>query len=306
MRYKKLSLLLVISLVFFLVVSLFLICTWFYYYFYDSKKETVQVPGVKTSVAPKSTEPIPKMYTASMGTFDSTETAEKGDSLQADFNSKLNEFYKLRNEVTSMVHNSTGPKDLELARQKIGSLQEKIEALRSRTVKIEYENKRLNALLLQLSNELKGQQPTVRHKSVNLPRAAPVENIPAPVFTISDVNINAVSDKEPSDNDAEKSGKIEGSFTVRNNVSQEHGNELMVVVLQPDGKLLHSSDWESGSFETSEGKKLYSTRIVFDYNKGEAKKLSFFIVADELSKGEYVVQIYQHGVLVGKGSKTLF
>ena len=81
--------------------------------------------------------------------------------------------------------------------------------------------------------------------------------------------------------------------------------EIMVVLVQPDGKVVKSSAWESGSFETPEGRRIYSCKVRFEYSKGEAKRLSFSVNADKCVKGNYTVQLYQNGVMIAKSSKTL-
>jgi len=308
MRYKKLSFLLVVSLVFFLSVSLVLICAWFYYYFHDNKSAEIKIP-VKDSIShQKKVDSLQNLYTASIGTVD-TLSAFGNDSIRADINNKLAEFYKLRNEVNALLQNKGNPDDLESARIKIASLQQKIDELKARTLKVEYENKRLSALLQQLSSDLKVRQTSARKTvPVTAMKPAPAKTVAPPLFTISDVKLDAWSGDEGNEketNSADQAIKISGSFSARSSVLQSSGNELFVVIIQPDGRVLQSTSWESGSFETHDGKKIYSTKVVFDYNKPELKQLSFSISADEFQKGEYRVMIYHNGIIVGRGAKVL-
>jgi hypothetical protein len=79
----------------------------------------------------------------------------------------------------------------------------------------------------------------------------------------------------------------------------------VVVVLQPDGQVLQKSAWESGTFETRDGKKIYSCKLRCDALQGEAKQLNFSLSADSYQKGNYTMHIYHNGVLIGRASKIL-
>lgn len=309
MRYKKLSFLLVVSLVFFLSVSLILICAWFYYYFHDNKTAEIKLPVNDTTLHQKKYDSLQNLYTASIGTMD-TLSAFGNDSVRADINNKLAEFYRLRNEVNALLQNKNNPDDLEAARMKIASLQQKIDELKARTLKVEYENKRLSAILQQLSSDLKVRQASPSRKTVPVSTVKPpvAKNVAPPLFVINDVKLTAWSVGEENEREttsSEKTTRFSGSFSAKSNVLQSAGNELFIVIIQPDGRVLQSTSWESGTFETREGKKIYSSKVVFDYNKAELIQLSFSVTADEFQKGSYKILIYQDGTIVGKGVKNL-
>ncbi|MEO7522974.1 MAG: hypothetical protein ABIT58_02705, partial [Ferruginibacter sp.] len=112
-------------------------------------------------------------------------------------------------------------------------------------------------------------------------------------------------DKEQEVNNVLQVDKFVGSFNVRNNLSQFSNTEIVVVVLQPDNKVLQASAWESGRFETKDGMKVYSCKVKFEYSKGENKRLSFSISSDKFQKGTYTMQLYSNGNLIGRATKTL-
>ena len=97
------------------------------------------------------------------------------------------------------------------------------------------------------------------------------------------------------------------SFAVKNNIADYENAEVYIVITQPDGKLLTSDVWESAStIDTrSEGKKRYTRKIRFEYQKGETKQLLFSLNADEYEKGTYILQLYHNGYMIGQTSKTL-
>ena len=104
---------------------------------------------------------------------------------------------------------------------------------------------------------------------------------------------------------ADNLNRFSGSFLVRNNLSQNAFGEVMVVIVQPNGKVLQSSSWDSGTFETKEGRKIYTNKVKFDCNKGELKKIPFSVSADQYEKGNYQVMLYQNGNLITKFSKLI-
>ena len=87
--------------------------------------------------------------------------------------------------------------------------------------------------------------------------------------------------------------------------STNRGNPLRWPKLQPDGRVLKNSEWDSGSFNTPDGKKIYSYKLSFNYAKGEQKQLLFSLKADKYQKGNYTMQVYYNGIMIGRVSKTL-
>lgn len=308
MSYRKLSALLIGSLVFLLVVSLVLICTWFYFFFRDKDQENNSTAAflAKDSIfrSTQKRDSLQKLYKTSLGMVDTSFEAlnQMPDSLKADFDSRLSEFYKLRNEIASLLKNKSANGDLELARQKIGLLQQKIDELKNRTSRVEDENKRLNAILQQLTQELKGREQA-KHLQTELKPVVEKTGI-TPVFLITDMRVQAMgSNGETSQ--AKETEQISGSINLKNQSAGISPAEIFVVVIQPDGKVLQGSAWETGSFETREGKKIYSSRIVFDYTKGESRKLNFSVRGEEFENGNYQVQVYHNGGVVARVNKLL-
>jgi hypothetical protein len=264
-----------------------------------------------TASANATRDSLQKIYRATinnMGTLDSTWT--QADSLKGNLDVKLSEFYKLRNEIADILKNPAKKEDLDLAKQKIGELQKRVDQLRDRNLDVEKENKRLYAILQQLTNEQK--QAVQNIKPVVYENKGPADNnIPATTatpFAASDIRLSAMmvdEGKERETLQALQTDKLVGSFIVKNNTTQFNKAEVVVVILQPDGKTLQNSAWETGRFETKEGRKIYSCKVSFDYNKGETKRLSFSLNTDKSLKGNYTVQLYHNGTLIGKTVKTL-
>lgn len=327
MRDSKSSLLLLVSLILFLM-SFIILCTWGYNVYYkgkeDKRKTAIAIDDSATiskatkAIANATRDSLQKVYAATVKQLDSKldSTWNYADSLKGPLDVKLNEFFKLRNEISTILKDKTSNANLGIARQKINELQKKVEELVGRNKDVEQENKRLYAMLKQLSANTNSKEPDQQNI-----RPVVFENKPAAestansntsntsgLFIASELRLAALTEtdnKEIETSQAMQTDKLVGSFTVKNDNSQNNNAEVMIVVLQPDGKVLQKSSWESGTFSTHEGKKIYSCKMRFDYNKGEVKRLNFSLSGDKYMKGNYVMQVYHNGLLIGKLSKTL-
>ena len=293
MRYRNLSITLVVLLVLALLVSLGLICAWGYTYFYG--KESAAAP----QTAPRAgRDSLQKLYASTIDHLDTPADSawnRAEDSLRPD--AQLAEFHRLKSDISVLLKKNSSA-DLDSARQKIALLQQRIEDLRSRTRLVESENRRLTEILNRLSSRLKTAAPT-RISTVArtaAPNAAASATEPA-LFVASDLHLSV--------NNGDEGKEMAGSFTVRMPAGMTGAEDVFVVVLQPDGRLLQSSAWETGAFETREGRRIYSARIRFDYNRGETKKLSFTLHPEDWQKGSYILQLYHHGILIGRSAQQL-
>jgi hypothetical protein len=127
-----------------------------------------------------------------------------------------------------------------------------------------------------------------------------------PTATAGDLHLFTVAEnnnKEFETSYAEDAEKMIGTFSL-NNLSDNTNTEVMVVVLQPDGKVVKNSVWESGTFETKQGKKVYSRKISFDGAQKD-KQINFSLTPDNFVKGEYTLQVWYNGRMIAKTFKTL-
>ncbi len=226
------------------------------------------------------------------------------DSLKGNLDINLKEFYRLRDEIGSLLQvKSPNMADLDLARKKIGELQQRVTQLRYRNSDVESENAKLKALLEQMSKESQGIQDNSRQvEKENKSLTSKVNEFA--LLSAANLNLTAMANNDQEEtNEAEQTEKLVGSFTVKSNITSKA--DIVIVVVQPDGQVLQKSAWESGSFETGNGKKIYSCKLHCETSKGEPKQLNFSLTADRYMKGKYMLQIYHNGILIGKVNKTL-
>ncbi len=310
MRDNKISLLLLASFLL-LLASFLVLCTWGYNFYTKVEKVSAKLTPVTYPLKEeesKNRDSLINLYTQTIQRFDEklSGTWTNADSLEKDLQFKLDEYYRVKNELAGILKNPATALNNELARNKISELQQKIRLLQNTNVSVTEENKRLYALLEQLKNESRSANNTSAGFNNN---AGPVaqntryteskNTESASSFSVYDLDLSYTSDANENDDVA----GIVGSFVIKS--SANNSGELMMVVIQPNGKVLQKSAWESGTFNTREGKKIYSCKLYLENAKGESKRLSFIINNDKIYKGNYTFQIYHNGQSLGKISKNI-
>jgi len=304
---KSLSLLLLSSVLF--LLSIILLCTWGYQYYHQIQEDKSKAADIKSAppVVPDSTrDSLLKIYQTTISTLDNRlDTAwYYADSLKGNLDINLKEFYRLRDEVAALLQSKVpNTADLDIARKKIMELQQKVAQLRYRNSDVETENAKLKALLEQMTKETQGIEDNSR--LVEKENKSLTAKVNAMVYlSAANLSLAALANNDQQETtEAGQTEKLVGSFTVKSNISGKC--DIMIVVVQPDGQVLQKSAWESGSFETPDGKKIYSCKLHCETSKGEPKQLNFSLIADKYLKGNYVMQVYHNGVLIGKVNKTL-
>lgn len=298
--------------VLFLVVSFVLLCILGYNFYTQQKPvNTASIAVAKKALTPaqeKTRDTLQQMYTAAVNSLPADSTADsvfiKTDSTQlSGFSNSLGDVNKLKTEINTLLKDSSSTTaDLELARYKIKELQLRVDELKMRNGDVEKENKRLRALLEQMALNNNAVSP------INLSsneRSSVTDNInsTSAVFSASELKLSTANGDDTEVVNADETEKFIGSLVVRNSLVQGMG-EVMLVLIQPDGKVLRNA-WESGSFDTDGGKKIYSRKIKFDYNKGEARRINFSVPADNIQKGTYTLQVYNNGKVIGRVAKSV-
>jgi len=309
------SLLLIVSLLLFLL-SFILLCTWGYNAYYkDGKrpavliKDTAAINKTTREIASATRDSLQKIYAATIKDLDKRldSSLSYADTLKGSLNAKLEEFYKLKTEISNILKDKSSNADLGLARRKITELQRRIDELLGKNNEVEQENKRLYAMIKQLSAD-KNTEQSVRPVVFDSKPVPDKSTVPENIFQAYDLRLSAmmvIDDKELETYQSMQTDKFVGSFIVKNNNAINNVAEMVIVVVQPDGKVLQKSSWESGTFQTLEGKKIYSCKMRFDYTRGEPKKLLFSLSTDKYMKGNYTMQVYYNGIMIGKIYKTL-
>jgi len=294
-----------------LLVSVGLMGTWIYH-LYDKSRYSNHLAQVlvKDTMATQEAvrDSIQKIFTEKSHELDTTKSLT--DSLRGSLDSTLSKIFDLRRQITDILKNRNATNtDLRRARQLITEYQQKIDEMKAQNTDLETERTRLNEILAQLNDEMKGLKDNI--DKISQQNKVLTETInEASTFIASDMHLSIVTtksgDKETEVTSARKANKMIFSFTLQNNIANTASYDVYVVILQPDNKVLQTDVWGTDHFDTrSEGSKAYTTKVHFEYNKGERKKILYTIQPDNFLSGIYVMQVYQNGVSLGETTKQL-
>ncbi|TAL51863.1 MAG: hypothetical protein EPN92_00035 [Chitinophagaceae bacterium] len=231
-------------------------------------------------------------------------------NLEGILNERLTEISKLKNEITLILKRKDfNQADLEEAGGKIKNLQEMIEGLKARNNSLTDERKRLNNILDQMNGEVTSLQQNIQKVTTENKELVQKVNV-ASTFVASDMKLAVVdmhtAEKEIETNQAKKADKFIVSFVVQNNMVSYPSAELVLAIIDPEGKTILSDVWDSGGFETrTEGRKKFTRKMKFDYSKGEQKRLIFSLQPDNFEKGTYKLNIYHNGIKIGETTRVL-
>ena len=201
------------------IVAFILLWTWGYRFYIKSPEESKKTEIVKDN-PPASfngiRDSLQKVYNATINYLDNRfdSTWIKADSLGSRLDVKLGEFYRLRNEIAVLLKIRGPEADLELASRKIDQLQYRLKDFFDKNNDVEYENKKLAAVVDQLTSGRKN--PSSNVQRVSYDNQVPVEkNEPVSVLTASDLRLTALmnnEDKEVETIIARETEKLVGSF----------------------------------------------------------------------------------------------
>lgn len=292
-----------------LLLSIGLVGTWVFHFYDKASYSKISTDiAVKDSVALANAikDSLAKTYSSAISNLDAQLDSSKthADSLRISLDTKLQEINKLKTEISGILGKpSVSKNELSTAKEKIALLQEKVGELETQNTSIEEEKKQLNVVLGQLTQNVDNLEQNIR--KITSENEALTEKINlASTFVASNVHLAAVNmkaDKEQETNQLKKADKFVISFALQNHSNQYDNAEVAIVIIQPDNQVLQNSKWDSGLFDTkSEGKKNFTRMVRFDYNKGEQKNLSFSLDADQFQKGNYQLQVWHKGIMIGK------
>lgn len=202
----------------------------------------------------------------------------------------------------------------DISQEELGAVRIKIDTLRIRMIELEKDgaiandNKMPGSKLTQLSTEVNTQQ-NKKEAPVEPKTQSNKSNAPS-LFVASGIHFAAYK-VQPDQNEIETSqqdeaNKFVSSFTVRNNITGFQTAEIIIVISDPSGKSVNPEVWDAGSFETkTEGRKVYTRKLLFQYIKGETKRLQFVLEPENFEKGVYKISLYHNGFRIGESSWKL-
>ena len=284
-----------------ILLSVGLVSTWVYHIYdktiYSQQKNEVSVK--KADTPPGIQDSLEKIYSLTVDKLATQLDSAKNTTglLQSELIARLGEINLLKTEIADLLKKSNVKKeDLDLAGRKTTEFQQLVARLPKKSTGIAEEKKEP----FPLPNEMKIQEE----------KDLPIERTnTASVFTASDLRFTPVglkNDREEETNDAQTADKLFISFAVKNNNTGYNNAEVFAIIIQPDGKVLQPDVWESATISTHDyGRKPYTRKLSFEYQKGETKHLSLTLKSEDYEKGNYKLQVFHNGYMIGETMKTL-
>lgn len=279
------------------------------YTIYDKSNNTKTIQQQESKIASVNEEKstLQSSFDASLARLDSMTTVST--SLQSQLAEKNSEIAKDKEEIRKILNNKNATaKELSRAKTLIASLNEKITGMETQIAQLTQENQTLtqDKITLTADKEKLTQDLSVTttaktelEKKVDVASTLNASNI---VITPYNVKKNG---KEKVSTTAKRVDKLVVSFDVANRIIQAGSTDLYVVVMGPDGQPI--ANGTSGSFTTREdGDKTYTAKLPVDLETAKTKNVAFsFAPGSAFQKGNYKIQIYQNGFLIGEGVREL-
>lgn len=278
-------------------------------YLIYAKNNTSQViHEQETQIAQVSTEKsnVQASFDASLARLDSMETVTTG--LQSQLTERNDEIAKVKSEIRSILNkkNATAS-ELGRAKTLIASLNDKISTLETDIAQLKQDNQLLandNVVLRQEKEVLNKNLVATTEVKQNLEKKVDIAStLNASNIVITPINVKN-SGKEKLSTVAKRVDKIVVNFDVDNRIIQSGTTDVYVLVLGPDGKVINSGP---ETFTTRDDATLnYTAKVSVDLETAKKKNVEFsFVGSNNFTQGNYTVQIYQNGFLIGQGTREL-
>lgn len=280
------------------------------YTIYDKSNNTKTIQQQETKIAAVTEEKsgVQTSFDASLARLDSMATVS--NSLQSQLADKNTEIAKDKDEIRKILNNKNATvKELARAKSLIAGLNEKISGMEQEVARLTQENQILtqDKIALTADKEKLTQDLTATttvkqelEKKVDVASTLNASNI-----VITPVNVKR-NGKEKVSSTAKRIDKMVVSFDVANRIAQAGPTDIYVLVIGPDGKAFTPTA-STGSFTTrEEGDKSYTAKLPVEFETAKTKNVNFsFVPSNTFQKGNYKIQIYQNGFLIGEGTKEL-
>lgn len=277
----------------------------------DKNKSGEQLQQQQTMIAKVSDEKsdLQTNFDASLARLDSMSTVTKG--LEGKLTEKNDEITKVKSEIRSLLNkkNATAA-DLAKAKRLIEDLNGKITTMEADVARLTEENQALTAdkvALTQEKEKLTVDLTTTTTAKEELEKKVDVAStLNATNIRVTPVDVKG-DGKEKVSAKAKRVDKLLIAFDVDNRIAQPGTTDVFVMITGPDGKVITSEASGSGTFTTrEEGEKTFTAKVPVDLEAAKRKNVEFgFVPGTSFQKGNYKVQIYQNGFLIGEGTTEL-
>lgn len=281
------------------------------FFIFDHSKSNESIQAEQTEVAKVTTEKstIQTSFDASLARLDSMQTAN------TDLNGKLTasngDIAKMKAEIRTILHKkNVTASELSKARDLIAQLNGQITDLQSQIATLTQQNDSLHQNVVVLTN----QNQTLSHnldstivvKKVLEKKVDVASTLNADNISITSVKIRN-NGKQKISTVAKRVDKLLVSFDVNNRIIESGTTDLYVVVIGPDGQPVTTPDSAGNTFVTRDSSsRVFTAKLPVDLETSKTKNVQFaFAPNGHFKQGNYKIQIYQNGFLIGEKTKEL-
>lgn len=271
--------------------------------------ETIQTQQTEIATVTDQKSDIQKSFDASLSRLDSMSTLNS--NLQGKLTEDKAAIAKTKHEIRSILNkkNATAA-ELSKAKFLIASLNDKITGMEQQVAQLTQDNQNLTqdkVVLTQDKAKLTDDLTTTTATKDSLAQKVDVAStLNANNITITPIDVRN-NGKEKVTTTAKRVSKLVISFDVNNRIAQPGTEDVYVVVTGPDGKPISVQSLNSGTFTTREdGDKAFTAKLPVDIETATKKNVQFaFVPGNNFHEGNYTIQIYQNGFLIGAAAREL-
>lgn len=278
------------------------------YLIYAKSDSSQTIQQKETQIAKVSDEKsdVQANFDASLARLDSLSSVNTG--LESKLVERNDEITKVKAEIRTILNkkNATAS-ELGRAKTLIASLNDKIASMEQDIATLKQDNQLLtndNVVLKQEKEKLNQDLTATTVIKQELEKKVDVAStLNASNIVITPINVKS-NGKEKVSTTAKRVDKFVVSFDVDNRIIQTGSTDVYVVVLGPDGKAINTG---AETFTTREaGDMAFTAKMPVDLETAKKKNVEFaFVPGSNFMQGNYTVQIYQNGFLIGQGVREL-
>lgn len=267
----------------------------------EQRQELTEVNNAKSE--------LQSSFDASLVRLDSL--GQVTDDMQIELDEKKTDIANAKAEIRKILNKKKiTDEELTKAKKLISSLNEKISGMETQIAQLTEDNRKLerdNAVLTIDKEKLKNELSITNNEKQVLQKQVDV----ASTLNASNINITAFnvkkSGKEIISSNPKRVDKMVVSFDLSNRIIKTGSTDLYIVMLGPDNKPVTTRNNLPGTFSTREdGNKAFTAKIPVELEPSKTKNVSFsFAPEGNFVEGEYKIEIYQNGYIIGQAKKAL-
>jgi hypothetical protein len=281
------------------------------YSFYLNNKSHQTISRDESRIADMSSEKseIQKSFDASLARLDSMNGINS--ALQSKLTEQNTVIARDKAQIRGILNKEKATaEELKTAKDLIAGLNSRITGLEADVAKLTEENKALSQDKIKLTadnEKLSTDLQSVNQVKQDLEKKVDVAStLNASNIAIKPIKVKA-NGSEKITLTAKHVDKLVISFDVDNRIAQSGKTDLYVLVTGPDGKPIDADPLTGGTFTTrEEGDKTFTAKVPVDIETAKKKNVEFtFTPGTGFQQGNYTIQIYQNGFLIGQSSQVL-